>query len=76
MERVDRGECYVSSTDTECTQYGIRLYLADGTSLKVDDVAVTREEVRRLLNRLCGEYVDAQQLKYLTEDFLAEQYTV
>ena len=71
METVRRGEVYCSNG-----QYGIRVELSDGCVLTRDAVDTSAESVRRLLCRLQGQEMDAEQLEYLIEDHLVREYTV
>ena len=74
LKTVERGEYYPHSAVGK--PFGICVYFSDGTVLRVEDATDTAEAAERFLARLCGELVDATQLSYLLEDFLAEEYTV
>ena len=54
--------------------YGIRLCLENGTVLTVEDVDPNEPAVRVFMQSLIGEWLDEDQLLYLTEDWLQEIY--
>ena len=53
---------------------GIQLRLENGTMLTVEDVDPDESVVRAFMQRLIGEWLDEDQLRYLTEDWLEEIY--
>lgn len=76
METVESGEWYVSCNERDGCRYGICLRLSDGGALRFDDVTVSSHEADWFLKRVVGEQVDAVQVRYLIEDYLAESHTV
>ena len=62
MQQVCDGEWFVSD---DTNRYGIRLYLSDNTVLEVVDVDCALNSIPQLLDRLQGDYIDAEQLRYI-----------
>ena len=58
----------------QSSTYGVRLQLSNGDVIELPDIDPSIEVAGAFLSRTMGEFVDADQLRYLAEDFLGEVY--
>ncbi len=74
MAVIRHADWYLDVRSDGVARYGLRLYLSDGAVWEIPDVDSAPDA--SLPARLRGEWVDAEQLRYLLEDYLADRYTV
>lgn len=74
MNEVYNGDWFVSTGEDGHVRYGIRLFLTNGAVWEIPDIDCDLNKIPQLLDRLRGERIDEEQLRYILEDYVADAY--
>ncbi len=73
--KVEVVEETVQLYETKARTYGVRLEFTDGSILERHDIDTSKRAVEEFATHFLHEPIDEEQLRYVTEDFLAAKYS-